>query len=140
MYKVESFLNCKEELLRKASYLIGEAEGLIRGISFRLSNIDSKTKEQYELDIVKLVNDIIKTTFKNNNMSRLLTKKIETSLGSYIDEKKIEYIVNVKCRESTIKSSCYTTLTKELLFLRDAIEEKKKMYANVDKPPALLQF
>ena len=75
MYKVESFLKCKEELLRTASYLIGQAAGLIGGVSFGLSNIDSKTNEQYEMDIGKPVNCIIKTIFKNNRMSRLLTKK-----------------------------------------------------------------
>ena len=113
MYKVESFLNCKEQLLRTASYLSGQAADLIGSISFGLSNIDSKTNEQYEMDIGKPVNCIIKTIFKNNKMSRLLTKKIEC-------------IVNVRYQERTIKSSLLTTLTKQLLFLKDAIGEKKE--------------
>jgi hypothetical protein len=126
MYKVESFLNCKEQLLRTASYLIGQAADLIGSISFGLSNIDSKTNEQYEMDIGKPVNCIIKTIFKNNKMSRLLTKKIENFPGIYIELKKIECIVNVRYQERTIKSSLLTTLTKQLLFLKDAIGEKKE--------------
>jgi hypothetical protein len=94
----------------------------VRGIS----NIDSKTNEQYEMDIGKPVNCIIKTIFKNNKMSRLLTKKIENFPGIYIELKKIECIVNVRYQERTIKSSLLTTLTKQLLFLKDAIGEKKE--------------
>ena len=67
----------RRELLRTASYLIGQAAGLIGGVSFGLSNIDSKTNQQYEMDIGKPVNCIIKTIFKNNRMSRLFTKKID---------------------------------------------------------------
>lgn len=126
MYKVESFLNCKEELLRTASYLIGEAADLTGGISFGLSNINLKTNEQHEMDIGKPVNWSIKTIFKNNKTSRLFTKKIENFIGLYIELKKIECIVNVRYRERTIKSSPLTTLIKQLLFLKDAIGEKKE--------------
>ena len=127
MYKGESFLICKEELLRANSCLIGEPADLSRSISLRLSNTNSKTiKEHYELDVDNHANNIIKTTFKNNGMSRFLTKKIKNFLGLSFEIKEIECIVNVKYRESTAKSSCLTTLTKELLFLKDTTEEKKE--------------
>ena len=141
MRKVEIFLNCKEELLRTDSYFIDENAGIVRGIPFRISNVDLKRKkEQHELDIGNLVYYIIKATFKNNEISKLLTNSIENFLRLSIEVKKIECNVNVKYRDSTIKSSFITTLTKELFFLKDAIEEKKKRYANVDKTTSLLRF
>lgn len=141
MHKVEIFLNFKEELLRTYSYFIDENAGIKRGISFRLSNVNLKRiKKQYEVDVGNLVNYIIKTTFNNKEISILLTNNLENFLRLSTEVKKIECIVNVKYRESTIKSSFITTLTKELFFLKDAIEEKKKRYANVDKTTVLLRF
>jgi hypothetical protein len=141
MPKFEIFLNFKEELLRTDSYFIDENAGIIRGISFRLSNVDLKRIiGQYELNEGNLVNCIIKTTFKNKEIAILLTNKIENFLRLSIAVKKKECIVNVEYHESTIKSSLITTLTKELFFLKDAIEEKKKRYANVDKTPVLSRF
>jgi hypothetical protein len=126
-YEVEIFLNNKEELLRTVSYFIDKNAYLIMGISFRLSNINSKKiKEQHDLAVYNLVNYIILTTFKFHEMSRLLTKEKESFLGSCIEIKKISCIVNVKYQEIRIKSSIITTLTRELLFLNDAIKEKKE--------------
>jgi len=141
MYKVGIFFISKEELLRTDSYFIDENVDLLRGISFRLSNIYSKTiKEQYDLTVYNLVNYIIQTTFKFYEMSRLLTEKKESFLGLSIEIKKIVCIVNAKYREIRIKSSIITNLTKELLFLNDAIKEKKEKVCKCRKPTILLQF
>jgi hypothetical protein len=141
MQRVENFLNFKEELLRTDSYFIDENAGLMGGISFMLSNFDLKRiKEQYELDVGNVVSYIIKTTFKNKETSILWTNNIENFLRLSIEVKKIGCIVKVKYRESTINSSFITTLTKELFFLKDAIEENRKWYSNVVKTTALLRF
>jgi len=141
MYKVGIFFISKEELLRTDSYFIDENVDLLRGISFRLLNIYSKTiKEQYDLAVYNLVNYIIQTTFKFYEMSRLLTEKKESFLGLSIEIKKIVCIVNAKYREIRIKSSIITNLTKELLFLNDAIKEKKEKVCKCRKPTILPQF
>jgi hypothetical protein len=141
MYKVGIFFISKEELLRTVSYFIDENVDLLRGISFRLSNIYSKTiKEQNDLAVDNLVNYIIQTTFKFYEMSRLLTKKKENFFGLSIEIKKMVCIVNAKYREIRTKSSFITNLTKELLFLDDAIKEKEEEVCKCRKPTILLQF
>jgi hypothetical protein len=49
-------------------------------------------------------------------------------------------ILNAKYREIRTKSSFNTNLTKELLFLDDAIKEKKEEVCKCRKPTILLQF
>ena len=78
------------------------------------------------MDIGKPVNCIIKTIFKNNKMSRLLTKKIENFPGLYIDIKKIECIVNVRYRERTIKSSLLTNFSQTIAFFKGCNRRKKR--------------
>jgi hypothetical protein len=141
MYKVGIFFISKEELLRTLSYFINENVDLLRGISFRLLNIYSKTiKEHYDLVVDNLVNYIIQTTFKFYEVSRLLTKKKENFFGLSIEIKKMICIVNAKYRQIRIKSSFITNLTKELFFLNDAIKEEKEKVIKCCKPTILLQF
>ena len=127
MYEVDFLLNPIVELLRRISHFIDENADLLMGISFRLSNINSKKiKEHHDLAADNLVNYIIQTTFKFHEMSRLSTKKKENFLVLSIEIKKIARIVNVKYREIRIKSSFIATLTKELLFFYHAVKEKKE--------------
>jgi len=68
-----SLMTYREDLLRTA-YFIDEISGYIKGVSFRLSNIEPKViKLNFEIELKGMIDMIIDVMFRINEMSRTLT-------------------------------------------------------------------
>ncbi len=77
---IGSLMTYREDIL-KTAYFVDEISGYISGISFRLSNIESKIiKQDFELELKSMVDIIINVIFKINEMSRTLTIKPENTI------------------------------------------------------------
>ena len=119
---IGSLMSYREDLLRTA-YLIDEISGYIKGVSFRLSNIEPKViKLNFEIELKRMVDIIINVLFKINEMSRTLTIKPENMIELATEVQIIEMDVDKKHRELTIKALDKITSPKDLILFKDAIE------------------
>ncbi|HKO64773.1 MAG TPA: DUF47 family protein [Candidatus Nitrosocosmicus sp.] len=119
---IGSLMSYREDLLRTA-YLIDEISGYIKGVSFRLSNIEPKViKLNFEIELKRMVDIIINVLFKINEMSRTLTIKPENTIELATEVQIIEMGVDKKYIELTIKALDKITSPKDLTLFKDAIE------------------
>ena len=119
---IGSLMSYREDLLRTA-YLIDEISDYIKGVSFRLSNIEPKViKLNFEIELKRMVDIIINVLFKINEMSRTLTIKPENTIELATEVQVIEMDVDKKYRELTIKALDKITSPKDLILFKDAIE------------------
>lgn len=119
---IGSLMSYREDLLRTA-YLIDEISGYIKGVSFRLSNIEPQViKLNFEIELKRMVDIIIDVLFKINEMSRTLTIKPENMIELATEVQIIEMDVDKKYRELTIKALDKITSPKDLILFKDAIE------------------
>ena len=119
---IGSLMSYREDLLRTA-YLIDEISGYIKGVSFRLSNIEPQViKLNFEIELKRMVDIIIDVLFKINEMSRTLTIKPENTIELATEVQIIEMDVDKKYRELTIKALDKNTSPKDLILFKDAIE------------------
>ena len=119
---IGSLMSYRVDLLRTA-YLIDEISGYIKGVSFRLSNIEPKViKLNFEIELKRMVDIIINVLFKINEMSRTLTIKPENTIELATEVQVIEMDVDKKYRELTIKALDKITSPKDLILFKDAIE------------------
>ena len=117
-----SLMTYREDLLRTA-YFIDEISGYIKGVSFRLSNIEPKViKLNFEIELKGMIDMIIDVLFRINEMSRTLTIKPENTIELAIEVQMIEMDVDKKYRELTIKALDKITSQKDLILFKDAIE------------------
>ena len=119
---IGSLMTYREDLLR-TSYFIDEISGYISGVSFRLSNIESKViKLNFEIELKEMIDIIIDVLFKINEMSRTLTNKPENTIELATEVQRIEMDVDKKYRELTIKALDKITSQKDLILFKDTIE------------------
>ena len=119
---IGSLMSYREDLLRTA-YLIDEISGYIKGVSFRLSNIEPQViKLNFEIELKRMVDIIIDVLFKINEMSRTLTIKPEDMIELATEVQIIEMDVDKKYRELTVKALDKITSPKDLILFKDAIE------------------
>ena len=117
-----SLMTYREDLLRTA-YFIDEISGYIKGVSFRLSNIEPEViKLNFEIELKGMIDMIIDVMFRINEMSRTLTIKPENTIELAIEVQMIEMDVDKKYRELTIKALDKITSQKDLILFKDAIE------------------
>jgi len=117
-----SLMTYREDLLRTA-YFIDEISGYIKGVSFRLSNIEQKViKLDFEIELKGMIDMIIDVLFRINEMSRTLTIKPENTIELAFEVQIIEMEVDKKYRELTIKALDKITSQKDLILFKDAIE------------------
>ena len=117
-----SLMTYREDLLRTA-YFIDEISGYIKGVSFRLSNIEPKViKLNFEIELKGMIDMIIDVMFRINEMSRTLTIKPEITIELAFEVQMIEMEVDKKYRELTIKALDKITSQKDLILFKDAIE------------------
>ena len=118
---IGSLMSYREDLLRTA-YLIDEISDYIKGVSFRLSNIEPKViKLNFEIELKRMVDIIINVLFKINEMSRTLTIKPENTIDLATDVQIEEIDVDKKSKELTIKALDKIT-SKDLILFKDVIE------------------
>ncbi|MDQ4073204.1 MAG: DUF47 family protein [Thermoproteota archaeon] len=119
---IGSLMTYREDLLRTA-YFMDEISGFIGGISFRLSNIDPDIiKKYFESDIQSLIDIIINTIFKMNEMCRSLTIKPENTIELANEIQKIEHEMDLKYRNIIIKALDNITTNKDLILFKDVVE------------------
>ncbi|HKU83066.1 MAG TPA: DUF47 family protein [Candidatus Nitrosocosmicus sp.] len=119
---IGSLMSYREDLLR-TGYLIDEISGYIKGVCFRLSNIEPQViKLNFEIELKRMVDIIIDVLFKINEMSRTLTIKPENMIELATEVQIIEMDVDKKYRELTIKALDKITSPKDLILFKDAIE------------------
>ena len=119
---IGSLMTYREDLLRTA-YFIDEISGYIKGVSFRLSNIEPKViKLNFEIELNGMIDMIIDVLFRINEMSRTLTIKPENTIELAFEVQMIEMDVDKKYRELTIKALDKITSQKDLILFKDAIE------------------
>lgn len=127
---IGSLMTYREDLLRTA-YFVDEISGYVSGITFRLSNIETKIiKENIELELKNMVDVIINIIFKINEMSRTLTINPKNTIELASEVQRIEMEVDKKYREVTIKALDQITFQKDLILFKDTIESIEGM---VDK-------
>ncbi len=119
---IGSLMTYREDLLRTA-YFMDEISGYIGGISFRLSNIDPEIiKKFFESDIQSLIDIIINTIFKMNEMCRSLTIKPENTIELANEIQKIEHEMDLKYRKIIIKALNNIATNKDLILFKDVVE------------------
>ena len=119
---IGSLMTYREDLL-KTAYFVDEISGYISGISFRLSNIESKIiKQNLELELKSMVDIMINVIFKINEMSRTLTIKPENTIELASEVQRLEMEVDKKYSEVTIKALDQITSQKDLILFKDTIE------------------
>jgi len=119
---IGSLMTFREDFLR-TSYIIDEISGYISGVSFRLSNIESKViKPNFEIALKEMIDIIINVLFKINEMSRTLTNKPENTIELATEVQRIEMDVDKKYRELTIKALDKITSQKDLILFKDSME------------------
>lgn len=127
---IGSLMTYREDLLRTA-YFVDEISGYVSGITFRLSNIETKIiKENIELELKNMVDVIINIIFKINEMSRTLTINPKNTIELASEVQRIEMEVDKKYREVAIKALDQITFQKDLILFKDTIESIEGM---VDK-------
>jgi len=114
----------RENLLNTA-YTMDEIAGYITGISFKLSNIKPVTLKTAKLDedITELIELVVDQVYKLNEIIRSLNADSSKSIDLAQETQKIEREIDTKYRQITIKILTEITNTKELLLIKDGIEE-----------------
>lgn len=118
-----SLMVYREDVLRTA-YIIDDIAGYITGIAFRLSNIKITTlkKGKFDEDISELINMVVESIFKLNEMARALSINPSSTIELAQEVQNIERKVDNSYRKVVIKAMNEIPNTKDLLLVKDAVE------------------
>ncbi len=118
-----SLMVYREDVLRTA-YIIDDIAGYITGIAFRLSNIKITTlkKGKFDEDISELINMVVESIFKLNEMARALSINPSSTIEPAQEVQNIERKVDNSYRKVVIKALNEIPNTKDLLLVKDAVE------------------
>jgi len=118
----------RENLLHTA-YTMDEIAGYINGIAFKLSNIKPSTlkNSKFDKDITVLISLVVDEVYKLNEIVRSLNTNASSAIDLVPEVQKIEREIDVKYREMTIKALNEISNTKELILIKDVIENIEEM-------------
>jgi len=121
--EIGSLMGYREDVLRSA-YIIDDIAGYISGIAFRSSNMNISLlkKSNFDKDIKTLIDIVVESIFKLNEMARALSIDPVNTIELAREVQKLEREVDAKYRNMIIKAFNETEHTKELLFLKDTVE------------------
>lgn len=125
--EIGSLIGYREDVHRSV-YIIDDIAGYISGIAFRLSyrNISLLKKSNFDKDIKTLIDKLVESIFKLNEMARALSLNPLNTIELDQEVQKLER-VDAKYRNMIIKAFKETEHTKELLLLKDTVEGIKGM-------------
>lgn len=125
--EIGSLIGYREDVLRSV-YIIDDIAGYISRIAFRLSNMNISLlkKSNFEKDIKTLIDKLVESIFKLNEMARALSLNPLNTIELAQEVQKLER-VDAKYRNMIIKAFKETEHTKELLLLKDTVEGIKGM-------------
>lgn len=120
--EIGRLMGYREDVLRSA-YIIDDIVDYISGIAFRLSNMNISLlkKSNYDKDIKTLIDKVVESIFKLNEMARALSINPVNTI-ELAQVQKLEREVNAKYRNMIIKAFKETEHTEELLLLKDTVE------------------
>jgi uncharacterized protein Yka (UPF0111/DUF47 family) len=119
--EIGRLMGYREDVLRSA-YIINDIAGYISGIAFRMSNMNiSLKKSNFEKDIKTLIDKVVESIFKLNEMARALSINPVNTI-ELAQVQKLQREVNAKYRNMIIKAFNETEHTEELLLLKDTVE------------------
>ena len=115
--------------LLNTSYTMDEIAGYITGISFKLSNVKTKTLKiaNLEKELSELIELVVDEIYKLNEIIRSLNTDSAKSIEVAQETQKIERLIDTKYRKMSIKALDEITNTKELLLVKDVIEQIEEM-------------
>lgn len=120
--EIGSLMVYREDILRTA-YIMDDIAGYIGGVAFRLANINTSLKElNFDTDLKDLVDFILESIFKLNEMARALSINPSSTFDLAQEVQKIERRVDSKYRSVIIKAFNELPYSGDLLLLKDAIE------------------
>ncbi len=121
--EIGSLMANREDILRTA-YLIDDIAGYISGVAFRLANMKSSSlkRASFDDDLKGLVDMVVDTIFKLNEMGRALSINPANAIDIAHDVQKLERQVDAKYRAVIIKALNEISLPKDLLLFKDAVE------------------
>lgn len=121
--EIGSLMANREDILRTA-YIIDDIAGYIGGVAFRLANMKSSAlkKGSFDEDLQQLVDMVVDTIFKLNEMGRALSINPASAIDLAHDVQKLERKVDAKYRAVIIKALSEISSNKDLLLLKDAVE------------------
>lgn len=125
--EIGSLIGYREDVLRSV-YIIDDIAGYISGIAFRLSNMNIYLlkKSNFDKDIKTLIDKLVESIFKLNEMACALSLNPLNTIELAQELQKLER-VDAKYRNMIIKAFKETEHTKELLLLKDTVEGIKGM-------------
>lgn len=125
--EIGSLIGYREDVHRSV-YIIDDIAGYISRIAFRLSNMNISLlkKSNFEKDIKTLIDKLVESIFKLNEMARALSLNPLNTIELDQEVQKLER-VDAKYRNMIIKAFKETEHTKELLLLKDTVEGIKGM-------------
>ena len=118
----------RENILNTA-YTMDEIAGYITGIAFKLSNIKVKTltTENFQIELTELIELVVDQIYKLNEIIRSLNTDSGKSVEFAQETQKIEREIDIKYRNMSIKALDTISNTKELLLMKDIIEDIEEM-------------
>ena len=121
--EIGSLMANREDILRTA-YIIDDIAGYISGVAFRLANMKASTlkKASFDDDMKQLVEMVVDTIFKLNEMGRALSINPANAMDIAQEVQKMERQVDAKYRAVIVKALNEFSATKDLLLLKDAVE------------------
>ncbi len=121
--EIGSLMANREDILRTA-YIIDDIAGYISGVAFRLANMRASTlkKASFDDDMKQLVEMVVDTIFKLNEMGRALSINPANAIDIAQEVQKMERQVDAKYRAVIVKALNEFSATKDLLLLKDAVE------------------
>jgi predicted phosphate transport protein (TIGR00153 family) len=121
--EIGSLMANREDILRTA-YVIDDIAGYISGVAFRLANMKASTlkKASFDDDMKQLVEMVVDTIFKLNEMGRALSINPANAIDIAQEVQKMERQVDAKYRAVIVKALNEFSATKDLLLLKDAVE------------------
>lgn len=124
--EIGSLIGYREDVHRSV-YIIDDIAGYISGIAFRLSyrNISLLKKSNFDKDIKTLIDKLVESIFKLNEMAHALSLNPLNTIE--LDQVQKLERVDAKYRNMIIKAFKETEHTKELLLLKDTVEGIKGM-------------
>lgn len=125
--EIGSLIGYREDVLRSV-YIIDDIAGYISGIAFRFSNMNISLlkKSNFDKDIKTLIDKLVESIFKLNEMARALSLNPLNTIELAQEVQKLER-VDAKYRNMIIKAFKETGHTKELLLLKDTVGGIKGM-------------
>ena len=121
--EIDILMGYREDVLRSA-YIIDDIAGYISGIAFRVSNMNISLvkKSNFHEDIKTLIDKVVESIFKLNEMARGLSINPVNTIELAEGVQRLEREVDAKYRNMIIKALNEREHTKELLLLKDTVE------------------